>query len=172
MVRSRLRGEQVRDQDFISELEFNDFFVTTVITGTQNDSNIITTFDAYFPGRGLITAGSSITVTTGTNFVEITGSGISLIDHEEIDSLVHNLAETQTTEIIRGSNNKVTNVEVRTAPSPGGILIRSTAITRVDGTVTQVVDNQHDTVGDIIQTLTSTINRTNGKVTSVGVVET
>jgi len=125
----------------------------------------------------LITAGSGIIITTGTNFVQIEntgsgGSGISLGDHEVIDSLVHGLAETSTTEILRGGpGNKVIGVEVRTVPATG-TLIRSTAITRVGGKVTLVVENQHDGGGSIIQTLTSTINRSGGKVTSVDVVET
>jgi len=180
MVRTRIRDDQAEDIGFVSEAELNDFFVDVVITGTENDTNIITTFDGYFPNRGLITAGSGIIVTTGTNFVQITntgaagipGSGISLEEHETIDSLVHGLAETQTTEIIRGvPGNKVTNVEVRTVPVTG-TLIRSTDITRSNGKVTIVVENQHDESGVIIQTLTSTINRTGGKVTSVDVVET
>ena len=180
MVKTRIRYDQGVDEDFLSEKELNDFFETVVITGTngRDDTELINTFDAYFPGRGLITAGSGIIVTTGTNFVQIestgngSGSGISLEDHELIDSLVHSLAETSTMEILRGGpGNKVTGIEVRTVPITG-TLIRSTEITRVDGKVTQVVDNQHDGGGAIIQTLTSTINRSSGKVTSVDVVET
>ena len=180
MVRTRIRHEQGEDSSFVSERELNDFFVDVVITGTNNDTAIITTFDDYFPNRGLITAGSGIIVTTGTNFVEITntgaagipGSGISLEEHEIIDSLVHNLAETQHTQIIRGGpGNKVSSVEIRTVPVTG-TLIRSTAIFRTEGTVTSTVDNQHDVSGVIIQTLTSTINRVSGKVDSVDVVET
>jgi len=181
MVRTRIRGEQGEDISFVSEQEFNDFFADVVITGTENDTSITQIFEEYFPGRGLITAGSGIIVTTGTQTVGIefdpltaviSGSGVTEEEHEIIDSLVHNLAETQTTEIIRGGpGNKVTNVEVRTVPVTG-TLIRSTAITRGGGKVTHVIENQHDGEGNIIQTLTSTINRSGGKVTSVDVVET
>lgn len=75
MVKTRIRYDQGVDEDFLSEKELNDFFETVVITGTsgRDDTELITTFDGYFPGRGLITAGSGIIVTTGTNFVEITG---------------------------------------------------------------------------------------------------
>ena len=180
MVRTRIRQDQATDEGFISEGEFNDFFADVVITGTQNDTEITTTFDGYFPSRGLITAGSGIIVTTGTNFVEITntgaagipGSGISLEEHEIIDSLVHNLAETQHTEIIRGGpGNKVIGVEIRTVPVTG-TLIRSTSIFRTGGKVTSTIDNQHDENGIVVQSLTSTINRISGKVDSVDVVET
>lgn len=181
MVRTRIRDDQTVDEGFVSELELNTFLGDVVVTGTnENDTNVVTTFDEYFPNRGLITAGSGIIVTTGTNFVEITntgaagvpGSGISLEDHETIDSLVHNLAETQHTEIIRGGpGNKVIGVEIRTVPVTG-TLIRSTSIFRTGGKVTSTVDNQHDESGTIIQTLTSTINRVSGKVDSVDVVET
>jgi hypothetical protein len=179
MVKTRIHDDQGVDEDFLSELEFNEFFADVVITGTTGraDTELLKTFDEYFPGRGLIIAGSGIIVTTGTNFVEIassgggtTGSGISLEEHETIDSMVHNLAENSTTEIIR-SGGKVTNVNVRTVPVVG-TLIRSTAITRSGGKVTQVVENQHDASGVIIQTLTSTINRVGGKVDSIDVVET
>lgn len=181
--RTRITDEQTEDQSFITEREFNDFFADVVVTGTTgiDDTELQTTFDNYFPGRGLITAGSGIIVTTGTNFVEITnsaaggilpGSGITLEEHEEIDSLVHSLAETSTTEITRNGSGQVTNVDVRTVPATG-TLIRSTAITRdLFGRVTVVVENQHDETGTIIQTLTSTINRSGGIVTSVDTVET
>lgn len=178
MVRTRIRDDQTVDEGFVSELELNTFLGDVVVTGTnENDTNVVTTFDEYFPNRGLITAGSGIIVTTGTNFVEITndgaaGSGITEEDHEVIDSLVHNLAETQHTEIIRGGpGNKVTGVEIRTVPVTG-TLIRSTTIFRTGGKVTSTIDNQHDESGTIIQTLTSTINRVSGKVDSVDVVET
>ena len=73
MVKTRIHDDQGVDEDFLSEKELNDFFETVVITGTngRDDTELITTFDGYFPGRGLITAGSGIIVTTGTNFVEI-----------------------------------------------------------------------------------------------------
>lgn len=183
MIRTRIRTDQEQDLDFLSESELNDFFDKVVITGTLDpegniiqDSEVLETFDDYFPGRGLIVAGSGIIVTTGTQFVQIdatlSGSGITLEEHETIDSLVHNLAETSTTEIIRNVFGQVTDVDVRTTPVTG-TLIRSTSITRnIFGQVTTVVENQHDENGAIIQTLTSTINRTAGIVTSVDTVET
>ncbi|KKN19215.1 hypothetical protein LCGC14_0948110, partial [marine sediment metagenome] len=77
MIRTRIRDNQAVDGDFLSEGEFNTFLSEVVITGTNNrdDTVILEAFDDYFPGRGLITAGSGIVVTTGTNFIEITSSG-------------------------------------------------------------------------------------------------
>lgn len=173
MVRTRIHDDQVVDESFVSETELNNFFVSVVITGTENNTSITTTFDEYFPNRGLITAGSGISVVTGTNFVKITNTGsiITLEDHENIDSLVHGLAETSITEITRDGGGLVTSVDVRILPVTG-TLIRSTTITRAAGKVTQVVENQHDGDGTIIQTLTSVINRDGNTVVSVDVTET
>ncbi len=173
MPRTRIHDDQVVDESFVSENELNNFFISVVITGTDNDTSITTTFDDYFPNRGLITAGSGIAVATGTNFVEITNTGsiITLEDHENIDSLVHGLAETSITEITRDGGGLVTNVDVRNLPVTG-TLIRSTTITRAAGQVTQIVENQHDGGGAVIQTLTSVINRDGNTVVSVDVTET
>ena len=173
MPRTRIHDDQVVDESFVSENELNNFFISVVITGTDNDTSITTTFDDYFPNRGLITAGSGISVATGTNFVEITNTGsiITLEDHENIDSLVHGLAETSITEITRDGGGLVTNVDVRNLPVTG-TLIRSTSVTRAGGQVTQVVENQHDGAGTIVQTLTSVINRDGTTVVSVDVTET
>jgi len=176
MVRTRIREEQGEDIGFVSELEFNDFFADVVITGTENTTELVQNFQEYFPGQGLITAGSGIIVTTGTNFVQIdstiSGSGITEQRHELLDTLVHNLAENSTTEINRDFFGRITKVDIRTVPVTG-TLIRSTTITRdVFGRVTQVVEDQHDETGSVLQTLTSTINRSGGMITSVDTVET
>lgn len=100
-----------------------------------------------------------------------TASGfLSEEDHENIDSLVHNLAETGFVEIVRNSDNKVTNVNSRV--SDGGTLVRSTSITRnSEGKVSAVTENQHDENGSIVQTIQTTINRQDGKVVSINVME-
>lgn len=223
MPRTRIRSDQEQDISFVSEKELNQFFDSVVITGTVDDTNVIQSFNDYFPGRNLVVAGPGIVVATGTGFVQLstTGSGVvagvdqitasgttlsgSIIlegigsvslhpsgqtitisgssvgtagdfitetDHEVIDSLVHNLAETAITEITRNVQNQVTDVDVRTLPVTG-TLIRSTSITRNQaGQVTDVADNQHDAAGTIIQTITTTINRSQGQVVSVDTVET
>lgn len=99
------------------------------------------------------------------------GGGITEADHEIIDSLVHNLAEGATTEIIRNSNNEVTNINVLT--SPGGTPIRTTQIVRnAQNEVEQTIEIQYDGSGTPIQTLTTTVSRIGNVVTSITTVET
>ena len=176
MIRTRIRNDQSQDIGFVSESELNEFFDDVVITGTVDETTIQKTFDSYFPGRGLIVAGSGVIVTTGTNFVQIdaplSGSAITQQEHENIDSLVHVLAETSVEAISRDVFGRVAGVNVRTVPTTG-TLIRSASITRNSfGLVTQVIENQHDASGVVIQTLTSSINRSAGVITSVDTVET
>jgi hypothetical protein len=75
MSRSRINEDQVVDEGFVSEREFNDFFASPVITGTigRDDTEITTTFDSYLPGRGLFVGSDGNTVTTGTEFIQIDG---------------------------------------------------------------------------------------------------
>jgi len=174
--RTLITQTNVEDIDFVSERELNDFFNTVVITGTDTDTDVVQTFADFFPGQGLIIAGSGVVVATGVNFVEISstasGSGITYEEHEAIDSLVHNLNRTGVTELTRNAQGQVIEVDFRTAPVTG-TLIRSASITRdTSNRVTVYVENQHDETGTIIQTLTNTVNRTGGKVTSVTTVRT
>lgn len=101
----------------------------------------------------------------------VTTSGISLEEHETIDSLVHSLSETGFVEIIRNVNGKVTSVNALTAPA--GTDVRSVDITRnIQGKVIETVETQADEAGSSIQTLTTTITRgANGKVESVTTTE-
>ena len=99
------------------------------------------------------------------------GEGLTVEEHELIDSLVHNLAEGSTTEIIRNSNNDVTNINVLTAP--GGTPIRTTQIIRnSQNEVAQTIEIQYDEGGTAIQTLTTTVDRVSGQVSTITTVET
>lgn len=98
-------------------------------------------------------------------------SGISLADHEIIDSLVHNLSEDSFQSIVRNPSGQVTDYNVFTSSS--GVAVRSTAITRnAEGEVIEVVENQHDVGGAIVQTLTTTVTRSGGQVVSIETDET
>lgn len=174
--RTLITEENVRDAAFVGEQEFNAFLGAVVISGTETATSVLQTFDQYFPGRGLITAGSGVLVTTGTNFVEITssvvGDFITSAGHETVDTLVHSLAENSTGEVVKNPQGLVTAVNYRTTPVVG-TLIRSTVVTRNSyNQIGAVIENQHDAAGAIIQTITTTLNRTEGKITSVTVVET
>lgn len=98
-------------------------------------------------------------------------SGITEEEHETLDTLVHNLAEGATTEIIRNSNNEVTNINILT--SPGGTPIRTTQIVRnAQNEVEQTIEIQYDEGGIAIQTLTTTVDRVSGQVSTITTVET
>ena len=73
MARTRIRSDQGEDIGFVSERELNDFFADVVITGTNEDTDIITTFDNYLPNRGIFVGADGNVVTTGTNTINITG---------------------------------------------------------------------------------------------------
>lgn len=97
---------------------------------------------------------------------QATSSGITLEEHETIDSLVHNLSEDSHTDIVR-SDGKVSQVSTLTAPA--GTEVRETLVSRdPSGTVTGTVDIQYNTAGVEIQRLITTINRNSqGTVISV-----
>ena len=101
----------------------------------------------------------------------VASSGISLETHETIDSLVHMLSEDAFGDIVRDAQGQVTDFNVST--SVGGTDIRTTEVTRnAQGQVIEVVENQHDGGGAIIQTLTTTITRSGGQVVSITTDET
>ncbi|MEE8208657.1 MAG: hypothetical protein V3T88_06880, partial [Nitrosomonadaceae bacterium] len=75
MPRTRIGDTSILDIVKISEFEFNEFFESVVITGTETETNLTQRFNEYFPGQGIIVAGSNITVTTGTTTVSIASTG-------------------------------------------------------------------------------------------------
>jgi hypothetical protein len=110
-------------------------------------------------------------VTLPINVEVVNVSGLTLPEHETIDSLVHNLSEDTFQEIVRDGSGRVTNVNIYDAP--GGTFIRSTAVTRDgSGQVVQVTEQQYDSGGSVIQTLTTNVTRSGGRVVSVDTDET
>lgn len=97
----------------------------------------------------------------------MTSSGISLADHENIDSLVHNISEDTFSEIIRNSSNQV--IEVNQFQFENGPLVRKVEITRnPQGQVTQTVERQYDATGTLVQSLTTVLIRdSSGKVITI-----
>jgi len=86
------------------------------------------------------------------------GAHLTLEDHENIDSLVHNISEDTYSEVIRDSNNRVS--EVNQYQFDGGPLVRRVEIFRnPSGTVTSTVERQYDASGTLIQSLTTTVAR-------------
>jgi len=98
------------------------------------------------------------------------GGGISEGEHEVLDTLVHNLSETCYQEILR-SGGKVNQVIVWTDDGKT-TKVRQVDLTRTSGKVSQITLTQYDAVGSVKQTLVGSLNRTDGKVTSIDWVET
>ena len=97
-----------------------------------------------------------------------TSSGVlTIVDHENIDSLVHNLSEDTYTEIIRNGSGSVT--DVNTLTNLAGTNVRKVSVARdANGVVTGTVDIQYNPAGVEIQRLITTITR-NGAGTVVSV---
>ena len=92
--------------------------------------------------------------------------------HENIDSLVHELAEDSYLEITRDIAGLVAS-SVYWTNSNKVRKIRESIVTRgVDGRVTQVEENQYDGLGAVIQSITTTITREDGHVVSTTMDET
>lgn len=98
------------------------------------------------------------------------GGGISEAQHELIDSLVHELAETMYTEITRSGGQVSDVVTWQTAAKL--LRVRDVTITRSGGQVSVVVERQYNAAGALVQTLTHTITRSSGQAASIATVET
>jgi len=98
------------------------------------------------------------------------GGGLTPAEHEALDTLVHRLSETCYTEITR-SNGRVTDVVVWTSAAKT-TKVRETNITRTGNLISQVVEQQYDAAGSLVQTLTHAIARSGGRVESIATTET
>jgi hypothetical protein len=94
------------------------------------------------------------------------GGGLTPASHKVLDQLVHNIAETSYLEITR-TNGQVTDVVYWTDASKT-TKVRETNITRASGLVSQVVIKQYDGTGTLAETLTGSITRANGQISSIG----
>lgn len=95
-------------------------------------------------------------------------SGLSESSHQLLDTLIHNIAETNYLEITR-SSGKITDVVIwETAAKLKKI--REYNLTRSSGKISSVVAKQYDSAGVLKNTLTSTITRTSGKISSISEV--
>lgn len=97
------------------------------------------------------------------------GSGITAAQHEVIDSLVHELAETSYIELTRSAGQVTDVITWETAAKLKKV--REANITRASGQVSVVVEKQYDGAGSLAQTLTYTITRSGGQVASIDAVE-
>lgn len=97
--------------------------------------------------------------------------GISEAQHEDLDTLVHDLAETSYAEVTRVTG-QVSNVTTWTT-SGKTTKIREVAVTRSAGQVATIVRKHYDASGTLIagQTLTGTVTRLAGRVASIDWVQ-
>ena len=108
---------------------------------------------------------AEVRVRQGGFTVPIGGSGITPAQHQALDQLVHGIAETSYLELTR-TNGRVSDVTYWT-DSGKTTKIRETNITRTSGLVSSVVVKQYDGTGTLAQTLTGTVTRTSGQVSSI-----
>jgi len=114
----------------------------------------------------LITGKSNWFDAPGTNLEDLVGSA----DHENINSLVHNISENCYITISR-TLEKVTNITIWKTPAQL-IKIRELNISRTNGKLSQVVAKQYDEAGLLLITLTGSITRTtNGRLSSITYTE-
>jgi len=97
-------------------------------------------------------------------------NGISEQEHELLDVLIHNIAETNYTEITR-SSGKITDFIIWETVAKLK-KIREYNLTRTSGKISSVVAKQYDSSGVLKSTLTSTITRTSGRISSIDEVLT
>ena len=114
---------------------------------------------------------------TGFRFFEegvdkgLSGSGITAPQHEALDTLVHDLSETCYLEVTR-SLGRATAITYWTSPAKT-MKVREALITRSLGRVSQIVENQYDGTGALVQTLTTVFTRGVGnRVVSAQLTET
>ena len=166
MARTQIPGTQIRD-DSIESIDIKDGDIG------RDDINITST------GKALVTkvlAGSDISidytgVDVGTgdvtiNFNSSTG-GITSSQHRTLDQLVHEIAEDSYCEITRTAG-RVSSV-ISYTDSGKATKIRSIDYTRTAGRISGVVIKQYNSSGDVItgETLTGTITRSGGRVSSI-----
>ena len=116
-------------------------------------------------GQGLIELATEAEVAARTDDTR----AVTPLKHELADSLVHALAETSYMEVTRVTG-QVKDVITYT-DSGKGTKVRETNLTRTGGQVSVIVNKQYDSSGSLVQTLTGTVNRTGGRVSSIDWVE-
>jgi hypothetical protein len=165
MARTGVTGDQVQDSTLTGD---------DILDGSigREDLNITSTGRAVvrkiLAGAGVSLVSSGIDAGTGDVEITIaTSAGLVPITHRALDQLVHELAETSYCEIGRTNGRVSSAIYYETASKLKKI--REILYTRTSGRVTQVVIKQYDSSGVLIvgETLTGTITRTLGRVSSV-----
>ena len=134
---------------------------------TGEDNNVYMTRDASgnMIFRDVIT-GAEYTLTQ----LSTGGSGISEAQHELLDSLVHALAEDFYLEVTRAAG-KVSTVIVYTDATKTTKIRELSNIVRTGGRIDSYDVKQYDGTGTLKQTMSYTITRTAGRVSSITATE-
>ena len=96
--------------------------------------------------------------------------GLSLLDHEGLDTLVHKSAEDSYTELLY-TGKDLTSVNVWTDVGKT-LKIRDVSLSYTGKNLTGVVVQQYDGAGAVVATLTKTLAYTGKDLTSVAAVRT
>jgi len=99
-----------------------------------------------------------------------TAGGLSSDAHENLDTLVHKLAETSETELFYAGGDLTRLTVWQTAARL--IKVREYILTYGAGDLTDAVITQHDEVGVVVQTLTKAFIYAGGDLVTVTTVET
>jgi hypothetical protein len=102
---------------------------------------------------------------TGTFDPRSGGAGLTPTSHRFLDQLVHALAEDCYMEVTRtsGQISSVTYWEDATKAKK----VRETTLTRSGGQVSQIVVVQYDSAGSAVETMTGTVARVSGQVSTI-----
>lgn len=139
----------------------------------SEDLRALVVDDAYGAGSSTIILNdgvSDVPQVDALDFLDDTGhpagGGITPLEHEALDTLTHGLAEDSFIEVIR-TDGRVTGVKVWQGDATDTTLIRETTVTRTAGQVSTVATTQYDGVGTATKTLTGTITREGGRVSTI-----
>jgi hypothetical protein len=137
-----------------------------LITGSDATDTIVVDVDsASESAEGVIEIADQAEMDARTDDLK----AVTPLKHEKANSLVHALAETSRSKVVRASG-QVKDVIAYTDISET-TKIRETNLTRSGGRVSVIVKKQYDDSGNLLQTLTGTVNRTAGRVSSIDWVE-
>lgn len=111
-----------------------------------------------------------MTLTRGIPAPGVTSPGITEVAHEDLDTLVHKLAESSFTELLYTGKDLTSAIVWETVAKL--LKIRESAFTYTDKDLTGVVVKQYDGLGILVATLTKTLAYTDKDLTSVTTVRT
>ena len=171
MSRTGVRGTQIIDGS-IQSIDIEDEGIwredlNTTSTGKAIITRVLPGDDIRIDYTGADEGTGEVTI----HFDSSTG-GITASTHRSLDQLVHEIAEDSYCEIERTSG-RVSAIYYYEDDTKA-VLIRSIEYTRTAGRITQIVAKQYDENGDEIvgETLTGTITRSGGRVSSIDWVRT